>query len=94
MGEESFEFSIIVKCAPRDVVYYEQKFIDEMRPAYNAAMDVVAPMQGRKHSEETKAKIGAAHLGIVVGAEGRKICPSHKRLFSAQRNGTPQSHEA
>jgi group I intron endonuclease len=89
-GEDVFQFSIVIKCDPQDLVFYEQKFIDEMSPKYNAALDVVAPMQGRKHSEETKAKIGDAHRGMIrpigTGAKIANILFGRKASDEARAN--------
>lgn len=52
------------------------------------------PMLGRRHSEETKAKISAAHRGRVASAETRQRISESMRGKPGRRLGTKQSPEA
>jgi hypothetical protein len=61
------------------------------------------PMLGKKHSEETKAKMRASHLGKLVSEEakskmsaaqtGRKHSDEHRRKVRDARLGTKRSKE-
>jgi group I intron endonuclease len=57
-GSGSFVFRPLIVCAKRDLLFYEQRFIDAMRPAYNSAR-VAGSCLGVKFSEETKAQLSA-----------------------------------
>lgn len=41
----------------------EQYYIDTKKPEYNIVKEVLAPMRGRHHSEETKKKLSIANKG-------------------------------
>jgi len=57
-GESSFEFEPLIECPVDLLAYYEQQFIDLGKPEYNMSIDVIAPMLGRTHTVEARAKIG------------------------------------
>lgn len=61
-GSENFEFSILEKCNEEEILDREQYYLDTLKPfdknnGYNTALNSLAPMTGRKHSNETKAKL-------------------------------------
>lgn len=58
-GKNSFVFEPIFHCLPDDCIKFENHFLTILAPRYNIAKDAVAPMAGRKHSEETKLKFRA-----------------------------------
>lgn len=68
-GEHAFAF-LVIKEVPSACVLHveEQSIIDSLNTAgdggYNIARCVSSPMSGRKHTEESKAKIGKAFAGI------------------------------
>lgn len=112
-GETAFEFKKLLVCAKSDLIWFEQRAIDALKPAYNickvagsvlgyrhtaeakaAAAQRAAGnthRRGRKesaeycerakvsramrkncaHSEETKAKIAAAHRGRTIPSDMR-----------------------
>lgn len=90
-----FEFSIICKCDKFLKLYIEQIYIDSMSPRYNTAKSSSAPMEGRSHSEETKAKF---KLRVVKrGAEhhsfGTKWTKEQKVKWIQIRTGEKRSEE-
>lgn len=62
-GAGVFEFRKIITCAPELVRDYERRCIRGLRPEYNISQDTVAPMCGRKHTPEAKARMSAAQRG-------------------------------
>lgn len=54
-GENSFEYTTIEECDRLETRNLEQKYLDILNPKYNIALNSSAPMEGRKHSETTKA---------------------------------------
>ena len=71
-GESSLLFRVLIYCDRDNVLYYEQKCLDELHPEYNIAKDVQAAMRGLKLSEETKQKIRLSKLGKVASEETRR----------------------
>ncbi|MDD5688504.1 MAG: NUMOD3 domain-containing DNA-binding protein [Elusimicrobia bacterium] len=61
-GIDCFEFKLIVICSEKDLLMYEQLIIDyknSVKNGYNI-LPTAGNWYGRKHSEETKAKMKAA----------------------------------
>ncbi len=80
-GETAFRFEIIERCSPRCCVKREQHWIDcrqsvNPRLGYNRN-PTAGSMLGFRHSEETKAKMGAAGRGRRH-REDVKACISRK----------------
>jgi group I intron endonuclease len=72
VGIGNFTLKILCYCDPKLARVFEQSFMLALNPAYNIAKDALAPMFGRKHSEEAKAKIGKANLGNIHSEEAIK----------------------
>ena len=52
-----FDFQIFIYCKADDLRDIEQNCLDIMDHDYNISKDATAPMRGRKHSDETRAKM-------------------------------------
>jgi len=70
-GEDAFSFDVIIYCDKENKLFYEQVLLDSLSPVFNLAKDALAPMQGRKHSEETKKAMSKTRLGRTVSEETR-----------------------
>ena len=46
------KFELIIATRPNDRIMYEQRCLDLLEPVLNKALDAVAPMEGKTHSEE------------------------------------------
>jgi group I intron endonuclease len=62
-GLVSFTFEVLCNCHREDLIYFEQKCIDLLKPEYNICK-IAGSSLGIKRSEETKAKISAAQKGV------------------------------
>jgi group I intron endonuclease len=63
-GEGAFKIVIMKRCSKNELLKLEQEMIDSLdtvKSGYNVAMFSEAPMAGRAHSEETRAKMRASH---------------------------------
>ena len=61
-GDDCFEFKVLIECEVKDLLMYEQKLIDlydAVTNGYNIC-PTAGSFIGRKHSEETKAKMRKA----------------------------------
>lgn len=77
-GIDSLEFSKMIICAPCDLLLFEQRAIDVMRPEYNIA-PVAGSSLGIKRSDEFKTKVSNGMKGRKVSAETRaRIGEKHK----------------
>jgi group I intron endonuclease len=73
-GLESLTFEFILSVPnPADLLEYEQLLMDELQPEYNVCK-VAGSVLGRKHTEETKARIRAALRGIPRTEEDKLAC--------------------
>ena len=78
-GEDAFEFNILCVCDKSNLILYEQRFIDGLDPEYNIlrtagsslgrkiSQETLQKLRlaslGHIHTEEHRAKIGAAQVG-------------------------------
>jgi len=83
-------------------IFWEQEALDNLDPEYNIALVASNPMQGRHHSEETKAKIGAANAGndiskavqaSVKARKGKALSEEHKSKIAAALKGRDMSKQ-
>lgn len=74
-GEENFSWSILQEITDTtNILEIETEWLHKTKcyeTGYNIAKDVLAPMKGRKMSEEAKAKIGSKHRNRIVSEETR-----------------------
>lgn len=79
-GVCAFEFRVLLLCAKKDLLYYEQRCLDALPSEYNVCRfagsnfgrkmpEVGAANRARVWNEEARARIAAAHLGRKPGAE-------------------------
>ena len=63
-GLDKFNFSILLFCENKDLLFFEQRCLDLYKPEYNSML-VAKPnfSLGFKHSEEAKLKMSKAKLG-------------------------------
>lgn len=61
-GEKSFHFSILENCEPEHCIAREQYYFDTLHPEYNI-LQTAGSCQGYRHTNATKALIGAASSG-------------------------------
>lgn len=87
-GEFAMAFAVLIVCRPEDLLLFEQRAIDVMRPRYNinplasSSLGVKrsaeyrerksASMIGRKQSPELIARRAAGMIGHAVSAEARE----------------------
>jgi hypothetical protein len=94
-GEAAFEVKILMICAPKDRLFFEQRFLDRLpfvEKGYNISSDASAPMTGRKHTAETRAKLSASKVGNTnaAGNRGKKHPPMtdiHRQHLSEAHKG-------
>ena len=88
----NLQFRQLIVCQESDLLFYEQLFIDNLKPAYNIAQIAGSPMRHRKVSEETRKKLSLAHRGkkfsdqhrmnLSKAATGRHLSDEHKTAIS------------
>jgi group I intron endonuclease len=77
-GEANFSFHILIYCDKNDLILYEQRFMDYLKPRYN--IDKVAGSAlGRKMSNSTKVKIGLANKGRKPWTFGKHLSEETKK---------------
>lgn len=69
-GEEAFAFSTLEEAKSGILIEREQYYLNTLRPEYNIAPTAGSPL-GRRHSPETRRKIGDANKGKHVSQETR-----------------------
>jgi len=61
-GEEGFEFSVLLICEKKDLLFFEQRAVDILKPKYNICL-IAGSKLGVPTSEETKRKQALAMAG-------------------------------
>ena len=62
-GQDAFVFEILLVCAPEMAVFYEQVFIDAVRPEFNICQTAGSNI-GSRHSESAKKKMSAVQRSV------------------------------
>jgi group I intron endonuclease len=77
-GEDAFTFEILLYCDSDDCITFEQMAIDCYEPEYNICRIAGSPF-GRKHSDETRAKLRSMRLGKGLSeATKLKLSQAHR----------------
>lgn len=79
-GVSAFSFRRILICAPKDLIFYEQRCLDGLRPEYNICK-IAGSQFGNRHSDETKKKMSVAHIGNKSNL-GRRLSVEHRSRIS------------
>lgn len=70
-GEESFVCKVLLYCDPSNLLLYEQVCMDGLHPEYNIAQTAGSNL-GCVWSEEARANMSAAHIGVTPWNKGTK----------------------
>ena len=84
-GSNIFNFEILIYCVPKDLLFFEQRFLNIYKPEYNICK-VAGSTIGIKASEETKKKISES-------SNGRKHSETSKMKISESHKGKNHSEE-
>lgn len=71
-GRSAFEFSILMICDDKDLLFFEQRFLDALKPCYNICK-VAGNAGGRIMTAEHKAKISESVKRTWAGNEERRL---------------------
>ena len=82
-GEGAFYFKPFIVCRRADLVYYEKRSIDALKPRYNMAPKAGSAL-GTKRSAEAKEKMRLAKLG-------KKYSAAHRSAISNGLKGRPKA---
>lgn len=102
-GKENFVFEILLICELEYLIYYEQKYVDILKPEYNIFVKCVTSRKGNHLTESHKKKISESMKGKIITEEtrlkiskaltGRHISEEvRKKLSDAQRK-SPKNKE-
>ena len=80
-GEPAFTFDLLLECDVSKLHSIEQVAITEFAPEFNMTDCVDAPMRGRKHSAETKAKLVAARARQIFTPETREKLAAARKTW-------------
>lgn len=87
-GEAAFEFKKLLVCAKADLLWFEQRALDALKPAYNVCK-VAGSVLGYRHTEEAKAAAAERATGNTH-RRGRKESPEYceqaKRSRAMRKN--------
>lgn len=102
-GAAAFEFKKLLVCSPQNLLLFEQRAIDGLRPEYNICA-VAGNTLGTHRSAETRAKIAAKAIGRRWGDEakeklsasltGRTLSPEHRATLVGNQHAAGTKHSA
>lgn len=81
-GEAAFDFSVLIRCSPADLLEYEQRCIDGLRPEYNICLTAGNTL-GVLKSADTREKIRRKAIGRKRPPRG----PEYRAKLSAAHAG-------
>ena len=81
-GPDAFYFKPFIVCRRQDLIFFEQRAIDALKPRYNMCPRA-GNNAGRKFSDAAKAKMRQAKLG-------KKYSEAHRAAISAATKGKPK----
>lgn len=64
-------FNILLICEEKDLLLYEQQYLNFYKPRYNSSVVAGSPMKGMKHSEETRKQMSLSHTGKTHTEEAK-----------------------
>ena len=67
-GYSNFTLEILEYCDPKDLIKREQYYLDLIKPEYNILI-IAGSRLGKKHSEETLAKMSSLKVGKKLSEE-------------------------
>lgn len=73
-GESAFRFTVLEECEPEELVAIEQSWMDTLQPEYNTCPTAGSQL-GYCHTDETRAKLSASHMGQKAWNKGKKMPP-------------------
>jgi group I intron endonuclease len=91
-GHSNFKLVILEYCDPKDIIKREQYYLDLLEPEYNI-LKIAGSPHGRKHTEETLAKMRKRrHSDLVlakmrIAATGRKFSEDTLKKLSDAKIG-------
>lgn len=85
-GEADLQFSIIFRCGRKQLLMYEQHYLDLLNPFFNNRKKAESNL-GMKYSEEHRRKISEAH-------KGKKFSAEHLKKIGEASRGRHLSEEA
>lgn len=89
-GEDDFSFLLIEEVDVDSLFLVEQKYLDDLNPAYNVCPNADGK-RGYKHSEETKNKISKSLMGHKSGFTGKKHSEETRKKMSEIHTGKKMS---
>lgn len=90
-GEEAFEFIPLIVCEVSDLICYEQRALDVLKPEYNLS-PTAGNTLGVKFSAEVRARMSAAKLGNTA-TKGKPRDPIAIAKTAAAHRGMKRSAE-
>ena len=70
-GMDAFVFETLITCHPTMCVWYEQQFLDQLKPEYNVSPTAGSSL-GIKRREDTKEKLRKINLGHITSEETKE----------------------
>ena len=91
-GLGSFTFEVLANCNKEDLLYFEQKCIDLLKPEYNICKIANSPL-GLKRTPEQRAKLSAALKGRTAWNKGIAMPEQTRLAINKANTGAKRTEE-
>lgn len=85
-GADSLSFKILLFCDKKNLIFFEQRAIDTIKPEFNS-VPTVGSMLGYKHTPESRRKMSASRPKDFSPMTGKSHTEETKRKISKNRKG-------
>lgn len=89
-GPLFFRFQVVAYCDRDNLLFYEQRLIDGLKPDYNTSPTAGSQL-GYRHTDETRKKMSQSRAKDFSPMKGRKHTEESKRKISQNRKGKGNS---
>lgn len=83
-GIDDLQFTIVEPCLPIGLLKQEQYYLDNLKPYFNICK-VAGNTLGKRHSEETKKKIGNRKRGIKPPPKSKETCEKLSKALMGRK---------
>ena len=80
-GVENFKFSVLLRCHPEHLTFFEQRAVDILKPQYNKLLKCVTSAFGYKHTQEQNERHSKAMTGFRHSEESKKKISDNRKEY-------------
>ena len=79
-GSSSFEFKLLIICEKEYLTFFEQFFVDTLKPEFNFERECVDSLKGYVPTDEHRKNLSKSHMGQIAWNKGLEGLGKGKKL--------------